>query len=181
MGLLENIALTGFLGSDFLKWLWFMSERNDGIFNIKDIGHAQLAVNGRFRLEKVDGSFKESFTYSGCQSENCTSPAEARLSLFKGKAIKEAGIKLIIEDNEWSFTLDSKYLDIKSMKPPKTEKIKDAENNEDDSEGRFYERVFLIERAVVVIDSLFASFMAERIGDIWNDKIISEINTWLEN
>jgi hypothetical protein len=179
VGVLENIDKTGFLGSEFIKWLWHRSEMKNGMFEVKEnnLGAVELWVHDRLKLEKGEADRRESLTYAG----SITDLGEAKMALGKGKELKEAGVKLTIDGDEWFLTLDSRYLDIKSLKTPKTEKLSGGTAEEDDPESRFYERVFLIEKAVDVMDGLFAVFMAERTGPEWNRRTLPSIKKWREN
>lgn len=176
MGLLEDINNTEFLGSEFLTWLWYKSETNLGAFHIKDTGDIELWFYDNIKLEKGRESEKESIICTGATSDL----KEAKLGLNTGKKLKEARIKIIINDEEWFLTLDSKFLDFKQLKTPKIDKLS-SQKDEHDEDAHFYEKVFLIEKALSVIDNLFISFMEERVDDKWYHISIPAIKKWINN
>ncbi len=172
MGLYDNIEKTAFIGSDFLVWLWYMSEKNLGVFDVKDIGMVDLLFYDNLKLEKTLESGNESIVCKGFSSEL----KEARLGLTTGKELKEVKIKLIMDDYEWFFTLDSTFLDFKGLKTPKVEI--NSTGDEADEENRFFEKIALIEKAVNVIDNIFLTFIDQRMSEKWTTDILPAINGW---
>ena len=174
MGLLENIEQTQFLGSEFLTWLWYMSETHSGSFYVPDYHNVELWFYDNIKLEKGEQNEKESILCSGVTSDL----KEARVGLASGKKLKEARLKMILEDEEWFLTIDSLYLDFKKLKTPKIEKDSgEMDSNEEDAQ--FYEKVFLIEKSIAVMDSVFHSFMKERLDEKWNTVSVPAIKKWI--
>lgn len=175
MGLLENMEKTAFLGSEFMIWLWCMSEKNNGLFEVEEIGKVDIWFYDNIKLEKGYEKDKESVLCTGPSSQL----REARLGLTTGKELREARIKIIIGDDEWYLTLDSKYLDFKGLKTPKVEKISDGD--EADEENRLFEKISLIEKAVKVMDKIFLNFLNERMSNRWAEAIVPSITEWRES
>jgi len=53
-------------------------------------------------------------------------------------------------DHEWTFALDSLWMNFKSLKSPKV-----LLDKEDDPDGLFYEKAFLMEQPIWAIDMIF--------------------------
>ena len=170
MELLERVRRTEFLGRDFLIWLWFKSETNEGRFDLGDLGTVELWFDGRVTLQSDSDQDVETIT---CSGEN-PSLREARFALTKSKKVTQAALRLIVGDNEWSFTLDSTWLNFKSLKTPTV-----AHDKKDDPEGLFYERIFLIEQPLRAIDTLFSAFIKTRTSPEWDTQELPALMEWI--
>jgi hypothetical protein len=170
MEVLERIRKTEFLGRDFLTWLWFKSETNEGRFDLGDLGTVGLWFDGKVTLQSNGDKYAETIT---CSGEN-PSLREARFALTKSKKVTQARLRLIGGDNEWSFTLDSTWLNFKSLKTPTVEHDK-----KDDPDGLFYERIFLIEQPLRAIDTLFSAFVKIRTSLEWDTQELPALMEWI--
>jgi recombination associated protein RdgC len=170
MEVLERIRRTEFLGRDFLIWLWFKSETNEGRFDLGDLGSVELLFDGRVTLQSDGDTYAETIT---CSGEN-PPLREARFALTKSKKVTQAALRLIVGDNEWSFTLDSTWLNFKSLKTPTV-----AHDKKDDPDGLFYERIFLIEQPLRAIDTLFSAFTKTRTSPEWDTQELPALMEWI--
>ena len=80
----------------------------------------------------------------------------------------------IIEDNEWSFTLDSKWMNFKGLKTPKVMMDKD-----EDPDGLFYEKFFLIDQALAAMNTIYAAFIKSRTSPEWESEEIPALRAWI--
>ena len=78
MQLLERVRNYEFLGREFLVWLWYQSDINEGRFSLGEAGHAELWFDDRVVLQANDNSTEKII----CLGEN-THLREAR---FRGHA-----------------------------------------------------------------------------------------------
>ena len=170
MQLMEIIKKTKFLGQEFLMWLWYKSETNDGVFDLGEAGEAKLWFDRRVVLQSEGDEGVEKVV---CSGEN-PDLKEARFALTENKAITDAMVKLIIGDNEWSFNLDSTWMNFTSFKSPKVIQDKD-----EDPEGLFYEKYSLIQQAVSAIDCIFSSFIRIRISSVWEKQELPALLKWI--
>jgi len=170
MEVLERVRRTEFLGRDFLIWLWFKSETNGRQFDLGDLGTVELWFDGRVTLQSDGDTCAETIT---CSGEN-PPLREARFALTKGKKVTQAALRLILGDNEWSFTLDSTWLNFKSLKIPAV-----AYDKKDDPDGLFYERIFLIEQPLRAIDTLFSAFIKTRTSPEWDTQELPVLMEWI--
>lgn len=171
MQVLEKAKQTEFLGRDFLVWLWFKSEQRDGWFKLEDIGGVQLWVEGGITLKSESDEAVETVTCSGDNPRM----REARFALAENKKISQVQIKLIIGDDEWSFTVDSTWMNFKALKTPRV-----TQDRNEDPEGIFYEKMHLIEQPVQVMESLFDSFIKLRISSEWEEEERPALIKWIK-
>lgn len=171
MDVREKVVKKAFLGKDFLVWLWFKSEINDGIIEIDDKAQAEVRLAGKITLESEDDEKNESITCFGTNSRL----KEARYALTENKKITKASIKLILGEDEYSFSMDSLWMNYKSFKTPKV-----VQDDKDDPEGLFYEKAGLMEKAVSVMDSLFLSFIKIRLSPEWEENELPAITAWMK-
>lgn len=170
MQLLEKARNYEFLGREFLVWLWFKSHTNEGRFSLGEAGEAELWFDGRVVLEsEKDGTEKVI-----CLGENCHM-REGRFALAEYKTITEAMLRLIIDDDEWSFVLDSRWMNFRSFKTPRV-----AQDSHKDSEGLFYEKFHLIEKALSAMDAIYSSFIRIRLSPEWQAEELPSLIEWIK-
>jgi recombination associated protein RdgC len=170
MQLLDKVRKTEFLGREFLLWLWFRSETEEGIFDLGDKGKAELWFEGKITLQSENERGVETVTCAG----EAMSMKEARFALAGEKEIRQATITLTVGDNRWSFVLDSTWMNFRSFKTPRV-----MNDKKEDSDGLFYEKAFLIEEAVSAMDQLYSSFIRRRLSPEWLTEERRAIARWM--
>ena len=170
MQVLERVRQTEFLGRDFLTWLWFKSETNNGRFDLEALGTAEVWFDGRVTLQPESDQDPEIITCIGANSRL----SEARFALTKNKKVTQALVKLIMGDHEWTFALDSLWMNFKSLKSPKV-----LFDKEDDPDGLFYEKAFFMEQPIRAIDMIFASFIRLRTSPEWDAEELPALISWI--
>ncbi|MEW6664073.1 MAG: hypothetical protein AB1512_02475 [Thermodesulfobacteriota bacterium] len=171
MQLMERVREYEFLGREFLLWVWFKSEVHGGRFPLGDAGDAELSVGGRIVLQSDAGEKAEKVI---CLGEN-SHLRQARFALTESKTVTEAMLKLAIGDQEWSFVLDSTWMNFKSFKAPKV-----MQDNEKDPEGLYYEKFLLIEEALSAMDSIYAAFLRIRLAPDWEAVEMPALVQWIK-
>ena len=136
----------------------------------QEAGEAELWLDRRIVLQSEGDKGTEKIV---CSGEN-PHLREARFALTKYKTITEAEVKLIIEDNEWSFILDSTWMNFRSFKTPPVYQDKD-----EDPEGIFYEKYFLIDQALSAMDTIFYSFIQIRLSLEWESIEFPSLVEWV--
>lgn len=169
MNLIERVRDTEFLGREFLLWLWYNSELKGGSYELED-GEAELWVDGKIVLRHDGDEGSEKITCSGDNPHL----KEARFALSENKQVTESQLRLKIEDREYSFTLDSEWLGMKTLKAPKV-----VQDVDDDPDGIFYEKMFLIEQAVSAVDSIFGQFIKLRTSLEWDSTEKPALLKWI--
>ncbi|MDI9570633.1 MAG: recombination-associated protein RdgC [Pseudomonadota bacterium] len=156
------LFLTQAPGREFLTWLWFKSEERNGRIDMGGDEEVVLLFVRRLVLESGKGDYTESVV---CQGRHA-SLLEGKEALRQGKKIRAARLSLELDTAEWEFTFKADLFQYQAMKvPAPTEEFGD--NEEMAAEGRLLERIFLVEKAVAVMDRLFAAFQALRLSGAW--------------
>lgn len=170
MDTLEKIAETEVLGRDFLVWLWFQSDTNGGMIELGEGETAEIYFDGKITLQSEGDEALEKITCSGVNPRL----REARFALSEDKKVTQSSIRLIVGDEEWSFALDSTWLNYKSFKAPKIE-----QDNDDDPDGLFYEKISLLEKAVKAVDTVYGEFIKRRVSDEWKTRELPALRRWV--
>ena len=165
MDRVELIASRAFLGTEFLTWLWFRSERDRGSFRVGETA-VRVWFEDRLSLESLVADSQEDSFKGGSPS---TSP-EARMALRNGKKVSQARLGVAKGEREWRVTVKGRTLDLSSIKLPAL-----LTKAEDD---RFAERMALIEELDDLVDGLYLQFLDLRLGDTWPQEL-AEIREWV--
>lgn len=170
MQIIERARNYEFLGREFLVWLWFRSHTNGGKFSLGESGEAELWFDGRVVLQsEKDGAEKVI-----CLGEN-SHMREGRFALAEYKTITEATLRLIIGDDEWSFIVDSQWMNFRSFRAPRV-----MQDHQKDPEGLFYEKFDLIEKALSAMDAIFSSFIKIRVSPDWQAEELPALLKWIK-
>ncbi|HEY5975247.1 MAG TPA: exonuclease, partial [Geobacteraceae bacterium] len=100
-------------------------------------------------------------------------------ALRNGKRLTEATLYLERGEETWKLTLKGELFQFASLKAPPVQLEKDdTVDAATEREAVFYERQHLLGTAFQLFDSLFASFLGERLGTDWpaTEQVIA---TWL--
>ena len=170
MQILEKVKETQFLGREFLVWLWFRAETDRAIFDMGDKGTSELWFDGKLTLQSESERGVETIICAG----EASNMREARFALTEDKEIIQATVKLVIGDNQWSFVLDSTWMNFGTFKSPKV-----MQDRGEDPDGVFYEKMFLIEEAVSAMDEIYSSFIKLRLSPDWEDQERPGLVKWV--
>lgn len=166
MDLLTRINRTQFLGREFLTWLWYRSELSEGLFK-RDGETFEVWFDAKLVLESL-GDIKEQ---SAIKSENPTETEEARASLQTGKQVREAQLRLIQGQKQWTFTIKAEDLAISGLKVPALLSREDEE--------QLYERFYLLEEALDLVEHLWRAFVTLRLDDdAWRAEL-EAVRAWV--
>jgi len=172
---MEDTAIhLGFLGREFLTWLWFKSEERDSSIYIPGSGDIEVIFIRRMVLESGEGEYSESVL---CQGQH-TDLKEGREALKQGKKVKEARIRLNKGRHEWEFTFKADEFRIQSLRLPK---IMSLQEESEGLEGRVLERIALVEEAVNAMDALFQLFLSQRIQPDWEGGDLNRLRKWIQS
>ena len=166
MDLVNRITHTQFLGREFLTWLWYRSELQEGLFKV-DEQSLEVWFDAKLTLEAL-GDIKEQ---NVIKSETPTDTEEARASLQSGKQVKEARLRLILDQKQWTTTIKADDLALHGLKIPA------LLSREDDEQ--LYERFFLMEEAEDLVDGLFRTFLDIRLDDDRWRAEVGAIREWV--
>ncbi|MCA9526797.1 MAG: hypothetical protein KC549_10945 [Myxococcales bacterium] len=169
MDLLDAMQRTVFLGPEFLTWLWFRAERDDGEFNLNttEIGPLEVFFDDRL----VVGSPLVDAQQNHFKGGQPATSLEARTALRLGKQAAEAKLRIVVGAQEWSFIFKAASFQLASVKLPA------VLSKEDDA--RFAERMFLLEQLDRILRGLYHQFLAVRLDDAWEATELPGIRAWV--
>jgi hypothetical protein len=170
MNVLDQARDTEFIGREFLTWLWFKSETEGGLFNISDGLTGELWIDGTLTLTSDSDDRRETVV---CTGEN-PRLREARFALSEHKKVTKAKFRLVIGDDTWIFTLDSMWMNFKSLKGPKL-----LRDQGEDPDGMFYEKMGVIEQPVAAVDAVYLQFLQIRTSAEWEESELPAIARWI--
>jgi hypothetical protein len=159
------------IGREFMTWLWFKSEERNGRISLSQSDEYELNFLKRIVLEAGEGEYSQGVVCHGIHAEL----KEGKEAIRQGKKVKEAGIKLMHNQNEWEFTLKADNFYFQSLKLP----IAEWQETDDDPSGKMLERIYLIENAAKAIDQIYNSFLAIRYSAQWDEKEVKLLADWL--
>ena len=169
----ENIDLL--LGREFLTWLWFRCDTG-GVFRMKtDNGEEAFVVSmeQRMSVRGGEGENRETATVSGSLSPL----REARLGLLTGKMVVSALVRMEKDGMGWLVTLRAEDLGTNSLKTPAVSK----EDVEDDPDGLFLEKIYLIEQGIGMLDAMYREFLNLRLNEnSWNGEAL-KVAEWMHH
>jgi DNA recombination-dependent growth factor C len=160
-----------FLGYEFLTWLWHFIEEDEGLLRLDDAQTIQVSLGERLTLSRPD---------DGKERVICATPAqslhEARTALQQGKLVEELQIFLSMgKEEDYVLTLDTSLWAFKGLKTPK--QMKDMD--EEDPDGRFLEKMYLLERALTGLDALYMRFLSQRLTPGWESDTLPLLKAWI--
>ena len=153
MDFVDRLANTSFLGREFLTWLWFKSDTQEGLMTLEDGGPA------------AEVWFTDNITLSGAgdgaervtvRAEDPSLSPEARMALKQGKKVEKAYVRIVRGQREWATNVAAESLALSSIKIPAL-----LTREEDD---KLRERLALLDELDAMVTSLFKGFLAVR-GD----------------
>ena len=175
MDLVDLIREKRFLGQEFLTWLWYLSEVNSGLIQVKNFGTVEIWFEERMVLDSGQDNFRQSVT---CQGRNL-GLAEARTALRQGKKVSQARLRLTSADHVWRMTVKAEGFEITGLRLPNT--IDPYEEGEASPAGRLLDRVALVQELMNLLDRLFVQFLSTRLSDAWDDRDLAGIRQWLRD
>ncbi|HEY6008246.1 MAG TPA: recombination-associated protein RdgC [Geobacteraceae bacterium] len=178
---LDLIKANQWLGWDLFLWLMYRTMHDASSFRINQAGHAAAGeaftayLNDRLVLMSVGENGVQKITVAGPQDHF----SEVHNALQHNKRITEAIIYLEKDEQTWRLTLKGELFHFASFKAPSVQIEKDATTDQaSEREAVFYERMYLLEQGLQLFDSLFAAFLAERLGEGWR-ATEEKIRAWL--
>ena len=160
-----------FLGNEFLTWLWFVIEKDQGKITRPEQEMVSLEIGNRIVLENDRKDAVESITIKGDDA----GLEEGILALRKGAVVTELNLFYKVGDQAWHFTIKGESLNMASLKVPDTGGIESRK----DLEGAVIEKAYLYNEAIRLVDNLFKEFIKGRVSDDWNSKIVPLVRQWI--
>jgi hypothetical protein len=179
---LDLIRANQWLGQDFLLWLLHQTLTGSGEHRTLTPGPMGKGepftafLNDRVMLQANGETGTQKVTVAGAQDDF----REVLAALRQGKSITEATVHLEKDENAWKLTLKGEMFHFGSYKCPAVQIEKDnTVDSQMEAEAVFFERMHLLESGLQLFDSLFATFLGERLGGSWATTR-EAIKGWLE-
>jgi hypothetical protein len=160
------------IGWDFLLWLMYRTKNSGAKYEINRPGLLEKGatfisyLNNRIMLKDDKGEGGK-ITIVGPQ----TKFREARMALREDKKITEAAVYMEKDEQTWKLILKGETFDFASFKCPPVKLERDEEVDEiSEREAIFFERMSLLEQGLQKFDSLFSSFLQDRLDKEWTKK-----------
>ena len=166
MDLVDKIERSRFLGRELLVWLWYESERREGVLPLPGGEACELWLEEQLTLV-ADMEKAESKLKAGAPSAT----PEAKEALRQGKLPTKAKMRISRGPQSWSFVFDADSLSVSGVKVP-------AQITEDTDE-KFYERMQLVEELEAMLGGLYERFVELRTSQGWESEAAA-IREWVE-
>ncbi len=147
-----------FLGSEWLTWLWFRSDADEGNLQLRGGTSVTVALDRVLQM-KCDFGLTGTATLV---ADGPTQLAEARAALRTGKRPVRAGLVLGSSTGEARLTLSARQMAVSGLVVPDSE--------ERDPLAARVERFEHLADTVVVLDALFEQFLTLRTSRDWRNE-----------
>lgn len=165
------------IAPEFYAWLLYQSEVEDKHFDVKGIGPVEVLLQDRLSFTG-DGEEKSRTVITGVDAP---ASAETKAALITGKVISEVKLLLRLPGNNYMLTLKGDLLDISSLKQV-TEDADDPTiviEEGDTKEAFLLLRMQEYEDIVLILQTLFQAFVADRASDDWHYTTLQEMRRWV--
>lgn len=157
-----------FLGREFLTWLWFASETNNGFIEVPDLGNVRVEFGQRLTLESA-GNVREGSTVS---ADAPSQTEEARTALRVGKKVARARLLLDLGERHFEVGLDAETLTFAGAKLPALMAGDDA--------MKVQERLHLLDELEAIVDTLYVMFIRLRRDEEQWAPVREAMRTWVQ-
>lgn len=165
----ENVLL----GQDFLTWLWYKTDNDTVLFSLADKRTFTVHMEQRVSVQGGEGEGKETATVSSPRGEL----TEAKTGLRTGKKVNKAQLLFTMDQDEWLVQVSAADFGLSGLKTPK---VSTRDDEGDDPDGKFLEKLFLIDRCLEMFDIVFAQFLALRMSRDWADEA-GRVKRWIND
>ncbi|MBU1247781.1 MAG: hypothetical protein KKB70_03710 [Proteobacteria bacterium] len=169
---MEALREDKLLGQEFLTWLWHRIDTTGGNFTTRDNQEFGLAMMESVSVQGGEGDIIATATVKSPSGEL----TEAKSGLKTGKKVSRAQLKFSIDQDDWVLTLKADDLGLSGLKTPKVD-LKEEEG--DDPDGKFLEKMYLLEKCLEMLDIVYSEYVHLRLSPKWQDSA-QAIRTWIE-
>ncbi len=160
-----------FVGHEFLTWLWFVIENESRHFYKTGDEAREIGIGNRMVLERGLENKIEKITIKGDDA----GLEEGLMALRKGALVTEIHLTYKENDFTWSFTLIGESLSLSGLKLPETGPMA----SKDDIEATVLDKIYLYEKAIQMVQTLYAHFTKLRLSNDWSKTEIPAIRKWI--
>lgn len=159
----------GFLGEEFLLWLWFRYETDGGEFTLPGGRVVGIALDDLLQFAPHSDDEHTQTLRHGLQ----TRAPEARTALRQGHRLSHARLLIAEGSRQWSVTLHGAEMRFGGVKLP--EDAEDCESAEDHTGDRVCNWIALHE----IVGALYGLFLRVRVGEGWKQEA-DRMAVWMQ-
>ena len=171
----------GFLGREFLTWLWYQAETSGGSIAVASVGsesndftQVDIWVDDRVTLEASIGHVHTQTLKGGDPSQS----AEASTALRFGKVVKEMKLGMNIPGiGESTCVLSADELSPRSLQLPQPA----DELHQEEGFSLLSFRLLACEQFCAILDGLFALFLESRLDQDEYLKVRQDMKQWVQD
>lgn len=149
----QGVETHGFLGEEFLTWLWFKWETEGGEFTLSGGRIVGIAIDDFLTFAALTEDETEQTLRRGLP----TRTAEARTALRQGHRVRKARMLIAEGERQWTATIDAPSLTLGGVKLP--DDAEECESEIDRTADRAANWLALHE----IVQALYRLFLKERL------------------
>ena len=167
---MENVAMEAAPGREFLTWLWFKAETQNGTVALAAGGSLGVLVEGPLTfLHEGDGAHAVVLKQGAPENS-----LEAKTCLLGGKKLREAKVTFALDEvHTWAFSFEADRFRFRGLKLPAGEAQLDAIS-------RFEERLAFLEQWREIFLDLFGAFLDVRLDARKWKNTVADIRAWVK-
>ncbi len=159
----------GFLGEEFLTWLWFQWETDGGEFSLPSGRTVGVALDDFLSFAAPSDDETEQTLRRGLP----TRTAEARTALRQGRRLRKARLLIAEGERQWSCTFDAPTMSLLGVKLP--EDAEECESEQDRTADRAANWLALHE----IVQALYATFLRQRLRPDYLSTVAEQQAEWM--
>lgn len=159
----------GFLGEEFLTWLWFKWETEGGEFTLSGGRVVGIAIDDFLTF----GALTEDETEQTLRRGLPTRTAEARTALRQGHRVRKARMLIAEGERQWTATIDAPSLTLGGVKLP--DDAEECESEMDRTADRAANWLALHE----IVQALYRLFLKQRLDPDYQTAGAEAQATWM--
>lgn len=159
----------GFVGEEFLTWLWFQWESDGGEFRLPGGRVVGIAIDDFLTFAAPTDDETEQTLRRGLP----TRTAEARTALRHGRRVRKARLLIAEGERQWTATLDAPTLTLSGVKLP--EDAEECESDADRTADRAANWLLLHE----IVQALYALFLKQRLHPDYRSTGAEDQANWM--
>jgi hypothetical protein len=167
---MEGEAMEAAPGREFLTWLWYKSDSQNGRVALSDGRDLGVLIEGPLTFTHEGNGAHAALLKKG----EPVNSIEAKTCLLGGKKLKEAKVTFALDDeNVWAFTLEADQFLVRGLKLPPGETSLDAV-------GRFQERMIFLDQWRDIFLDLFGTFVEVRADSRRWRRVVGDVREWVK-
>jgi hypothetical protein len=101
--------------------------------------------------------------------------SEAKTGLSTGKKVSKAQLLFAMDQDNWLVTVNAADFGLSGLKTPK---INTKDDEGDDPDAKFLEKIFLVERCLEMFDVVYTQFLNLRMSKDWAEEA-ARVKLWI--